>query len=252
MNADPIQDSTIRVWHAGSSSAAPGPLELRCESWLDDNDRERASMFQRPTTRNQHVVGRGMARKLLAGELPSQDAVEPQEIRFAAESHGKPYVMQPTQAKRPFNVAHTDGLVMCGVGNESHELVGVDIERLGRRVDLGLASRYFSQPEIKLLDQIPSEDAKRKAFLRIWTLKESFIKAIGTGLQTPLADFAFDEIDSNHPQITMLNPALHCGRAWRFFAFTPRPGFLGAVAVATNQASEVTLELNRFEELVEE
>jgi 4'-phosphopantetheinyl transferase len=209
-------------------------------------------MFQRPTTRNQHVVGRGMARKLLAEELPGHDTVEPQEIRFAAESHGKPYVTQPALAQRPFNVAHTDGLVMCGVGNESHELVGVDIERLERRVDLGLASRYFSQPEISFLDQIESEDAKRETFLRIWTLKESYIKAIGTGLQTPLADFAFDEIDSSHPKIKILNPALDCGRAWRFFAFAPRPGFLGAVAVATNQASDVTLELNRFEELVNE
>ena len=32
----------IRVWHAASSSAQPGPLELRCEQWLDESEVERA------------------------------------------------------------------------------------------------------------------------------------------------------------------------------------------------------------------
>lgn len=246
MNNPSPQESTVDVWHASSSSAEPGRLEMRCESWLDDDDRQRASMFQRPTSRNQHIVGRGMARKLLG-----QDSIEPHEIRFAAESHGKPYVTQPSEAQLPFNVAHTDGLVMCGVGKHSHDLVGVDIERLERRVDMDLAGRYFSQPEIRFLDSIKSDETKRETFLRIWTLKESYIKAIGTGLQTPLEDFAFEDIDSKHPKITILNPALNCGRTWKFFAVTPRPGFLGAVAVATREPADVALKLNRFEELID-
>ncbi len=188
-----------------------------------------------------------MARKLLGS-----DVIDPHSIRFAAEVHGKPYVTQPDSAKRPFNVAHTDGLVMCGIGDETTELVGVDVERLDRRTDPELADRYFSRPEIDYLHRFGCDQARRDAFLRIWTLKESFIKAIGTGLQTPLADFAFEEIDSETPRIRMLSPKLESNTAWRFFSIHPRPGFIGAIAVAPKQPREsIDFQLHSFDELVD-
>ncbi|MFK8114503.1 MAG: 4'-phosphopantetheinyl transferase superfamily protein [Rubripirellula sp.] len=187
-----------------------------------------------------------MARRLLGS-----DAVHPQTIRFAAEVHGKPFVKEPPQARQPFNVAHTDGLVMCGIGNHSHELVGVDVERLDRRTDPGLADRYFSPPEVQYLHSHSSDQARRLAFLKIWTLKESFIKAIGTGLSTPLADFAFENIDSQTPSIRMLNPKLEDGQSWSFYSITPRSGFIGAVAVATKSDANIQLELCCFDDLVD-
>jgi 4'-phosphopantetheinyl transferase len=188
-----------------------------------------------------------MARRLL-----SSDIVEPQSIRFAHQVHGKPYVTEPEAAKRPFNIAHTDGLVMCGIGtSEAHELVGIDVERLDRRTDPALADRYFSKPEVRFLHTYRHDVERRNAFLRIWTLKESFIKAIGTGLQTPLADFAFEEIESSSPTIRMLNPQLESDQVWKFFSIEPRPGFIGAIAVATKQpGAQVELELKNFDELM--
>lgn len=238
--------STVDLWHATSSSTRPGPIELRCESWLDASDLERAAMFRQPTSRNQHVIGKGMARRLLGNHQ-----VKPHAIRFDAEVHGKPFVVEPEQAKRPFNVAHTDGLVMCGIGNDSHRWLGVDVERIGRRTDPALAQRYFSQPEIRYLNGLEGDQRRREAFLRIWTLKESFIKAIGTGLQTPLADFAFQDIESTLPTIRMLNPKLESDLRWTFFAIEPRPGFVGAIAVATTDRDPpAQLRLHSFDELL--
>ncbi len=242
-----MHPSTVNLWHATTSSHDPGQVESCCESWLDEEEVQRANRFRKPTSRNQHVVGRGMARRLLGDE-----SVAPHDIKFAAEVHGKPFVVEPSAAKQPFNVAHTDGLVMCGVGQDQHALVGVDVERLERRTDPGLASRYFSKPEIEFLNSKPEGIARRNSFLRIWTLKESFIKAIGTGLQTPLADFAFKEIDSDQPRIEMLNPELRSNLTWRFFSLQPRPGFIGAVAVACDQndAMDVQIQLKNFDDLV--
>ncbi|MEE2934643.1 MAG: 4'-phosphopantetheinyl transferase superfamily protein [Planctomycetota bacterium] len=241
-----VEDTTIEVWHAASSTGEPGKLEQTCENWLDPSERLRADAFRVPTSRNQHVVGRGMARRLL-----STEAIDPELIRFATEPHGKPYVVKPEQAKRPFNVAHTDGLVMCGLGNGTHRLVGVDVERLDRRTDPELAERFFSNPEVDFLRQCSAESTRQATFLKIWTLKESFIKAIGTGLQTPLSDFAFRCIDSATPTIEMLNPKLNQGMTWRFFCFEPRPGFIGAIAVAPYAAdATVSIELRSFDELV--
>ena len=185
-----------------------------------------------------------MARRLLGC-----DQVAPSEIEFAEEVHGKPFVISPPKAMQPFNVAHTDGLVMCGVGDQQHKLVGVDVERLGRATDAGLAQRYFSTPEVDYLNAKP-ESERHDAFLRIWTLKESFIKAIGTGLQTPLADFAFQDIDSPQPKIKMLNPELESDYRWQFFSIQPRQGYVGAVAVACSEDREVQVDLRCFDDLV--
>ncbi len=187
-----------------------------------------------------------MARRLLGA-----DAVAPEAIRFDVLPHGKPYVTAPDSAKQPFNVAHTDGLVMCGIGSDEHELIGVDVEHLSRRTDPDLAERFFSQPEVRYLRQQRGDEVRRQAFLRIWTLKESFIKAIGTGLQTPLADFAFCDIDSDSPTIRMLSPKLESNATWKFFSIEPRPGFIGAVAIALRTAdADVDLSLRCFDDLV--
>jgi len=237
---------TICLWHATSSAEQPGPIETTCQSWLSEEELERAARFRKWTNRNQHIIGRGMARRLLADE-----GFPPQEIRFAEEAYGKPYVTSPAAAKRPFNVAHTDGLVVCGLSDHPDQLLGVDVERLCRRTDPGLAERYFAPPEVEILKRCPREEDRQEMFLRIWTLKESYIKAIGTGLRTPLADFAFEQLDLPQPRIRLLNPALHDGMSWHFFSLRPRPGFVGAVAVATPQPlTGVAIEVRSFDDLL--
>ena len=175
--------------------------------------------------------------------------IDPRSIRFGIENYGKPVVAGPQQAKRPFNVTHTDGLVMCCVGDANHQTVGLDVERLCRRTDTSLADRYFSKPEIAFLNRCRNDESRRRTFLKIWTLKESFIKAIGTGLTMPLADFAFNNIESDCPTIRMLNPNLESDSQWQFYSMEPRPGFIAALAVATvGPRVDVDYELRGFEQ----
>ncbi|MEL6108668.1 MAG: 4'-phosphopantetheinyl transferase superfamily protein [Planctomycetota bacterium] len=234
--------SRLHIWHAAASDDAPGRLETHCESLLDSEELAAADRFRVATARNQHVVGRGMVRWLLGGA-----SVPPQRIRFGCGDHGKPFVVEPAAARQPFNIAHTDGLVLCGIAdNETLELVGVDVEPMNRRTTTDLAERYFSPPEVAALRAQPNHEQKR-FFLRIWTLKESFIKALGTGLSTPLADFAFHDIESDSPSIEFLAPELDDGRDWRFFCFEPRLGFLGAAAVRPASGIEAVLDCRPFE-----
>jgi 4'-phosphopantetheinyl transferase len=213
---------------------------------LDDEERQRADRFRVATSRNQNIIGRGMARRVL-----SLNRVDPRSIRFDLEAHGKPVVTEPDDARLPFNVAHTDGLVLCGVGSPQHDLVGVDVERLDRRTDPDLAQRYFSPPEVDYLRRVSGDQAQRRTFLRIWTLKESFIKAIGTGLHTPLCDFAFEEIDAATPRLRLLSAKLDVGLAWRFFCIEPRPGYIGALAVGCRDSrASVSYCLQSFDDLV--
>ena len=235
----------LRVWHSATSVEQRGEFESRCESLLDPDELVGADRFRRTTTRNQHVVGRAMARRLL-GDCK----VAPQTIQFSAGRYGKPQVLRPAEAKQPFNIAHTDGMVLCGVADDQTELVGVDVEAIGRRTSTDLAERYFSKPEIEFLRSKPVPE-QQYFFLRIWTLKEAFIKAIGTGLHTPLADFAFADIDSQRPTIDFLSAKLDDGRDWKFECFEPRKGFIASAALAAKHLeSRVSVEWQAFEGLV--
>ncbi len=150
----------------------------------------------------------------------------------------------------PFNIAHTDGLVLCGVADPPVDLVGVDVESIHRRTSTELAQRYFAAPEVQFLQRQPI-DRQQYFFLRIWTLKEAFIKAIGTGLYTPLSDFAFEQIDSDRPTIRFLAPGLDQGKAWSFVCCSPREGFVASAAVgADTSISAVAVDWQPFETLL--
>ena len=66
----------------------------------------------------------------------------------------------------------------------------------GRR---DVASRFFHREEIRYLDSLP-QFRRDEGFYRLWTLKESFVKATGRGLDLPLRSFWID-IRRGRPQI---------------------------------------------------
>ena len=66
--------------------------------------------------------------------------------------------------------------------------VGVDVERL-RKVNPGLAERFFSPDEVAMLKAL-SPEKQTEQFIQLWTLKESFLKAIGRGLTRNLNSFS--------------------------------------------------------------
>ena len=254
--------NVIDVWHVRAAIEAEGPVEQFCSRYLHPDETAHAARFRVPSARHQHIVGRGMARVVLAGNDHA-----PETIRFRQLDQGKPVVAAPRALRRPFNIAHTSGLVICGVagtngcspdaptestgdraepaeeattaGASTEPWLGVDVESLQRRPDLGLARRYFAPEEIAQIERSREADA-HQLFLQIWTLKEAFIKAIGTGLRTPLDAFAFVDVEGGRPELTFHDPALARGRRWYCESFQPRPGFVAAIAWGTPTIHEAT------------
>lgn len=185
-----------------------------------------------------------MCRYLLGERL----AVDPCQLRFQPAAHGKPQLVEPPSSPVRFNVAHTEGMVVCGLVDGLS--IGVDIERSCRRTDLALAHRYFAPSEADWVFQQP-EAKQLGAFLRIWTLKESLIKAIGTGLTTPLDAFAFQKMDSECPVVEFRDRTLGKAEDWHFFVPELGNDFIAAVAVADPQPSPhrspIQLTVHRFD-----
>jgi 4'-phosphopantetheinyl transferase len=104
-------------------------------------------------------------------------------ICFVNNEYGKPMI---SGLGLHFNSAHSGEWVICGI--DKHE-IGVDIET-HRPIDPGIANRFFSKTEIDLLNAPMADESRFKMFFDIWSLKESYIKAIGKGLSCPLDNFA--------------------------------------------------------------
>jgi hypothetical protein len=109
--------------------------------------------------------------------------------KFDAGASGKPEIDRAFQRSRlRFNMSHTTGLVVCAAGLDNE--IGVDVEANDHlNSELELAEHFFAPEEISLL-RGAIESERRHIFLRIWTLKEAYIKATGLGLACPLNSFA--------------------------------------------------------------
>lgn len=88
--------------------------------------------------------------------------------------HGKPYMEGVC-----FNLSHSGDKVMCAISD--HE-VGCDVEKL-KAFDMNIAKRFFCETEFEWID---NQDER---FCRLWTLKESFLKATGLGMKLPFHRF---------------------------------------------------------------
>ena len=106
----------------------------------------------------------------------------------ALTAYGKPFF--PALPDFHFSLSHSGERVLCAV---SPFPVGCDIEE-PRRYDPALARRFFHPDESALLFSLP-EAEQPAAFYRLWTCKESFMKAVGLGLSLPLSDFAVNLAD---------------------------------------------------------
>ena len=114
-------------------------------------------------------------------------------LEIAVAQGGKPYLANYPDIY--FNLSHSGEWAVCAI---SESPVGVDIQHCdeGRR---DVASRFFHREEIRYLDGLP-QFRRDEGFYRLWTLKESFVKATGRGLDLPLRSFWVD-IRRGRPQI---------------------------------------------------
>lgn len=120
------------------------------------------------------VCGERLARVLFETRYPGQSA------DITKESFGKPAIR--SHPAFHFNVSHSGDWVVCAVADGP---VGVDVEQV-TQADLRIADRFFAPEEIELLHRVRDQN---RAFYRLWTAKESYIKYLGTGLSMPLSCF---------------------------------------------------------------
>lgn len=117
---------------------------------------------------------------ILADVLKKDYGIEncPEILR---DDMGKPYL---EGVPVHFNVSHSGVYMAIAV---SKMPVGIDIQET-REIKEGMFSKVVQPQESSLIGKDRQRD-----FLRLWSLKESFVKAEGKGLRIPMKDYFFEK-----------------------------------------------------------
>ena len=168
-----------------------------------------------PHVRQHKIVARARLRQTLSSYLDRS----PLEIEISIGLQGKPQV-----AGLEFNLSHSGDLVVYAMSDRP---VGIDIERV-RSMDLaGIIQRFFAPTEFTAWQKLSATD-QEAAFFRAWTVKEAYLKAIGTGLHTPLSEVEVS-MDLEHPKILQA-PGLE---NWQLHPISNLPSdYVGAIIAA--------------------
>ncbi len=132
----------------------------------------------------------GRIRSLAAGAL-YDTAFIPLGLGWAeteVSKYGKPYFKGRDDVY--FNLSHSGNRAMLVFSD--HE-VGCDVEQIRDTVaSQKVAAHFFCDEEKAFIARGADEAERRNRFFRIWTLKESYIKATGRGLAEKLDTFCVD------------------------------------------------------------
>lgn len=194
---------------AGLDAAAVAPWCVV----LDAAERARAARFAMERARVGFIAAHVLARLELAAAL----GIAPAALAFVAGSHGKPEARLAGRAAGiSFSLSHAEGMVGVALAVRPDLPLGFDLERRTRRIRLEVAQRFFAPREVADLREV-AEARRAERLVRLWTLKEAFVKATGEGIAAGLAGFGFA---GRPPRLFLAPPREAAGEreaaAWRF------------------------------------
>ncbi|MBA0760558.1 hypothetical protein Gotri_023292 [Gossypium trilobum] len=128
-----------------------------------------------------------LSAKHVFGIYQTNCEINPRSLKFRKNIYGKPEVewhKDDNFSPPPlhFNISHTSSMIACGVTINAP--IGIDVEEKQRKLKnniIAFAQRYFSPYEVKLLTSISDPEVRRQEFIKLWTLKEAYVKALGKG-----------------------------------------------------------------------
>jgi 4'-phosphopantetheinyl transferase len=190
----PLERGHVHVWlsmWAGAGGAAPeaAPEDL---ALLDENERRRAERIVVPMARTRYVRSHAFQRRVLSLYC----GAPADRLQFEYSARGKPSLESDDggvagAGRTPVHFSLSHSADATAVAVSLSDGVGVDVEEFRVLNDLDqMISTCFTAAERALIPTDAPTAARESYFYRVWAMKESVLKAIGTGLAVPMSDFA--------------------------------------------------------------
>lgn len=226
------------VWLANLEELSSIDLPLKAS--LSAIEREKACRFIHESLRRRYELAHGMVRQVLSYYLGCAAA----ELTFLMGEHGKPMLIQPNMSHNwQFNLSHSGEWVAIAVTEGAS--VGVDIEQEKPLAQWeSLVRRFFSEEEGRWLFSLEPH-AQLQGFYRLWSLKESYMKATGLGFSMGLSCFSVLPVEGGGELLR--SGGVPCREeAWQFLSWRAVPNYALACAI---QGNSRPTRLNFFDKL---
>ena len=191
--------NAAHVWFLETDRVTDSLVLESCKQLLSVDEAERYRRFRFDADRHVYLLSHAMLRQVLSRYADA----DPADWQFSNNSHGRPEIAHPDPGlSLRFNLTHTRGLAACIVTQTLD--CGVDAEALvARRNVTGIAERMFADEELQLLRNLEGPRLQAE-FINLWTLREAYCKARGTGLANSGKHFHFqhDRDDGWHIRAT--------------------------------------------------
>ena len=243
----------VTVWRIALDPARAPDAAAVAE--LSEEEQARAARFATDALRNRWLHGHVATRRILAREL----GVAPRAIVYGVEAAGKPFVAAPVGSGIEFSFSDSGELALLAVGRgrvralnpagefavdheaARHGALGVDVEVHRPLADLGaIAERFFAPEEQAALFALP-ESEREPGFYRLWTRKEAYIKALGTGLGHPLSRFVMT-IAREDVRLVAVDEDVAAAARWSVCSIDVGAGYEGALVAAQPRTAVITLD----------
>lgn len=147
---------------------------MELESYVSEERLVRSNKFIKHMDKLRSLYSYSLLKFMLAKHYNFN--LKNKDIKY--NQYGKPLIEDLS-----FNITHAGKFVGCIIDDKP---VGIDIEK-HKKISLAIADRFFHVSEVNFLRY---QKDKYETFYKIWTLKESYIKAIGKGFSCALDSFS--------------------------------------------------------------
>ena len=173
--------------------------------FLNTQRRNRIDSFLHVEDALRSLAGEWLTRLVLSEKLH----VNFSEIQIEHDKNRKPFYNSSSGIH--FNISHSGDWSVCAVSTLQ---VGIDIEMV-QPVDLSIARDCFTENEFETMTNFTDRNDQLNYFYDIWTIKESYLKATGSGFCKAPDSFG---TELNNHQI-LLNGDVERGYSFRQYDF---------------------------------
>jgi 4'-phosphopantetheinyl transferase len=237
--ASPLHPGEAHLWFFNLELFPP--INDNWERLLSEEEITRSKRYIADRDRKRFVARRGILRQLLGRYL----GVDPVEVNYQTDVNGK---LSLPSCPLSFNLSTCENRVAYVFTLEKD--IGVDIEQVHPLPELPLLIKsWFSAEEQGEMAALPSR-LQVEAFYHVWTQKEAFIKARGTGLGQPVADFSVS-VDPDKPGgLRSINNRPNDLRFWKMTCLKPEEDVHVAVCVRAEKEVESLVNIPRVEDFI--
>jgi 4'-phosphopantetheinyl transferase len=205
--------------HLWTASLVPSPEKIeRLRSVLSPEEKKRASYFKFVREQHAYIVSQAVLRVLISAYLD----IEPAEVIQVASKKGKPFLIN--EPSLSYNISNSHEICVYAFSRDAE--VGIDIEKIRELPDIDqLIEKNLTSRETSYFLKNP--DHKLSLFFQFWTLKESYLKAIGEGMRLTPENLEFSLNDGNF----RLRSVKYGFEAtdWQFKGFTREGNYTGTL-----------------------